>query len=339
MSAPAQHHSWTRFALWVVCSAFGSLSALLVALYLIDPYDTGRSPLSGASQLRGQKELNATASVGRNPNFTGAVIGNSTIALVMPSQLTAMTGIPFAQLAVAGSHVPEQLTVLDWFMRHHGSTTKALVFSIDRDTWCTRDPEKPGQNPFPFWRFSKSPLEYLSGLISVSSVEQAGRRLGLTRTAKAQSAADGYWDYEPLYAAQMADPRRMEKLHTRSDDQVGGLTKSFPAADVLEQKLRMLPADVSVVLVFPPVFTAKQPRPKTPRYVSEQACRRRFVELASRRPNTAVVDWWNDRRGMTGPDLFIDHIHYLHPIARALEQEIAAALQKVQRSAGVDRIN
>jgi hypothetical protein len=263
------------------------------------------------------------------------VIGNSTIALVKPSELTEFSGIPFAQLSVPGTQVPEQLTVLDWFMRHHVNNAKAVVISINRDTWCTSDPTQTGRNPFPFWRFSHSPLEYLLGLISVSSVEQAGRRLGLMTNKKLQSAADGYWDYEPLYAAKMADPRRLEQLFARPDDSHGGPTASYPAADLLEKKLRMLPANLSVVLVFPPVFTAKQPRPQTPRYIFEEACRRRFIDLVSHRPNSAVVDWWHDRSGMTDPALFIDHIHYLHPIARILEKEIGAALKTVQESASL----
>ncbi|WP_262269149.1 hypothetical protein [Microvirga yunnanensis] len=225
------------------------------------------------------------------------------------------------------------MTVLDWFMRHHADSAEALVISLNRDTWCTQDPKRIGQSPFPFWRFSTSHLEYLGGLVSVSSLEQAGRRLGIIRNTKAQSAADGYWDYEPFYAGKMADPRRLEDLYTRGSDQSGNLNATYPAADLLGQKLQALPADLSVVLVFPPVFTAKQPQPSTPRYAAEQACRKRFSDLALQRPNTAIVDWWLDRPGMTGPELFIDQIHYRHPVARVLEEEIATALQTLRGNA------
>ncbi len=329
MTEQAQHDAWSRFAVWATCSTVGLFLALLGALYLIDPYDTGRSPLSGEPRVRGQKDVNATASVGRNPKYTAAVIGNSTIALVKPSRLTELTGLPFAQLSVPGTQIPEQLTVLDWFMKHHADNAKALVISVNRDTWCTQDPKQPGNNPFPFWRFSTSPVEYFGGLLSVSSVEQAGRRLGIIKNTKTESAADGYWDYEPLYteAGKMADPHRLEKMFLKVNDQHGDPNASFPAVGLLERKLQTLSADLSVVLVFPPVFTAKQPEPGTPRYAAEQACRKRLTDMAARRPNTAVVDWWLDRPGMTSPDLFIDQIHYRHPIARVLENEIGAALQ------------
>lgn len=331
MIPEAQHHAWSRFILWAVCSTVGLFLTLMGGLYLIDPYDTGRSPLSGEPDSRGQKDVNATASVGRNQSYDAAVIGNSTIALIKPARLTELTGIPFAQLAVPGIQVPEQLTVIDWFMKHHDRTEKALVISINRDTWCTNQPEKSGQNPFPFWRFSPSPFEYLSGLLSISTLEQAGRRLGLARSSKASSAMDGYWDYEPFYAELLADPRRWhEGLFKQWNDQRGDPDRSFPAARVLGQKLATLPADLSVVLVFPPVFSAKQPKLGTPRYEFEQACRQAFVDLASRRPHTAVVDWWFDRPESKNTKLFIDQIHYRHPIARKIEDDIAAALQSLR---------
>jgi hypothetical protein len=330
MTAEAQHHAWSRFVLWAVCSTIGLFLVLLGGLYLIDPYDTGRSPLSGESNLRGQKEVNATASVGRNQKFEAAVVGNSTIALIMPSQLTTLTGISFAQLSVPGAQVPEQLTVIDWFMKHHYDTAKALVISINRDTWCTNDPKQADTNPFPFWRFTGSSLEYVVGLLSVSSLEQAGRRLGL-QSAKAEPAMDGYWDYEPFYAKLLADPpRRHEILAKQGNDQHGDPNGSFPAVRVLEQKLATLRGDLPVVLVFPPVFAARQPQLGTPRYKWEQACRAGFTNLASRRPNTAVVDWWIDRPEMKNSDLFIDQIHYRHPIARAIEGDIAAALRSIR---------
>ncbi|MEZ0172041.1 hypothetical protein [Microvirga sp. TS319] len=337
MIAEAQHQAWSRFVSWAVCSIVGLFLALLGGLYLIDPYDTGRSPFSGEPNLYGQKDVNATASVGRSPKFKAAVIGNSTIALIKPSRLTELTGLPFAQLSVPGSQIPEQLTVIDWFMKHHDRAAKALVISVNRDTWCTRDPQRAGENPFPFWRFRDSSVEYLSGLLSVSSLEQAGRRLGLVRSAKAQSAMDGYWDYEPFYAELLADPRRWrEGLFRQGNDQRGYPDGSFPAVQVLERKLATLPADLSVVLVFPPVFSAKQPKPETPRYTSEQACRQAFTELAARRPNTAVVDWWHDRPDLKRTELFIDQIHYRHPIARKIEDDIAAALRHLRERASME---
>ena len=335
MTADNQNLTWKQFALWAVSSSVALFLVFMAGMYLIDPYDTGRSPFSRKPNLRGQKEVNATASVGRDPKYDAAVIGNSTIALIMPSRLTALTGIPFVQLAVPGTQIPEQLTIIDWFMKHHGGTAKALVMGISRDTWCASDPTQLGNSSFPLWRFSASKAEYLAGLISISSMEQAGRRLGIVPSSKPDSAPDGYWDYDPLYAKLLADaPRRRELLFKRRNDQEILGEPSFPGIRVLEEKLAALPADLSVALVVPPVFTAKQPRPGTPRYRSEQACRQRLIDLASRRPNTALVDWWDDRPELKKIEAFIDQIHYRHAVARTMEQDIAAALLDIRERAG-----
>jgi hypothetical protein len=313
-----------------VCSTIGLFAVFVGGLYLIDPYDTGRSPLAREPWLQGQRAGDATPSVGRNPNYTAAVIGNSTIALVRPSRLTELTGIRFAQLSIPAAPVRGQLAVIDWFVRHHPGATDALVLSIDRDNWCTRDTDLPTDKPFPFWRYSSSSLEYIQGLISLSSVGQAMRSFGTVRSTKVTSS-DGFWDYEPMYEPLMRDPaRRREILSAKGDDQQGNTLQPFPAADALAAQLKTLPAQTSVIFVFPPVFSAKQPKPRTRRYAADQACRKRFLDLASQRPGTTVVDWWDDRPEFKNVNLFIDQIHVRRPLADKLEEAIAAALQRLK---------
>ncbi|WP_114944961.1 hypothetical protein [Microvirga calopogonii] len=335
MTAGPQNRAWKRFATWAVSSSVALVLAFVGGMSLIDPYDTGRSPFSREPDLRGQRELNATASVGRNPKYEAAVIGNSTISQITPSRVTALTGIPFAQLAVPGAQIPEQIAVLDWFMKHHDGTAKALVMALSREIWCASDPTQPGNNSFPFWRISDSTSEYLAGLISMSSAKQAARRLGIIPASRAKSGPDGFWDYEPLYAALFADaPQRRELLFKRQNDRNALGEPSFPGVRVLGEKLAALPADLPVVLVVPPVFTARQPQSGTPRHRAEQACRQRLIDLAARRPNTALVEWWDDRPEFRKTDAFIDQIHYRHPIARTMEQDIAAALLDIRKRAG-----
>jgi hypothetical protein len=325
-------HVWRRFALWTAGTTVGLFAAVVAALYLIDPYDTGRSPLAREPWLQGQKTGDATPSVGRNEKFTGAIIGNSTIALVRPSRLAEETGIPFAQLSIPAAPIRGQLTILDWFVRHHPRTTDVLVLSIDRGTWCTRDASLPTDKPFPFWRYSRSTSEYLKGLVSLSSVAQAARSFGKVRSTKV-TGDDGFWDYEPMYAPLMNNPaRRQEFLFAKGDDQQGNTTDPFPAADALETQLQSAPADATVVLVMPPVFSAMQPAPGTPRHASDQACRKRFYDLASRRPGTTLVDWWDDRPEFKDTALFIDQIHIRRALADRLEEAINLAIKRMKTS-------
>jgi hypothetical protein len=324
--------AWRRYALWAVCSSLGLFALIIAGLYVIDPYDTGRTPWVRKPWLQGQRAGDATPSVGRNPDYSAAVIGNSTIALVRPSRLGELTGIPFAQLSIPAAPIRGQLTVIDWFIRHHQETARALVVSIDRDTWCTRDPDLKIARPFPLWRYSASHLEYLEGLISLTSVQQAIRSIGAVRSTKVMGT-DGFWDYEPMYAPIMRDePRRLQILLAKTSDHGGDTVAPFPAADALEAKLNALPRPIPVILVFPPVFSAKQPEIGTPRHNAEQSCKRRFQDLASRRPGTSIVDWWDDRPELKSVDLFIDQIHIRRPLANLLEEEIAAALKPATTS-------
>lgn len=325
-------HAWRRVAVWGVCSTIAFFVFVVAALYLIDPYDTGRSPLAREPWLKGQRTGDATASVGRNPKFTGAIIGNSTIALIRPARLTEQTGIPFAQLSMPAAPVRGQLTMLDWFARHHQGRTEAVIMTIDRGTWCTRDPNLPTEKPFQFWLYSRSTMEYLQGLVRLSSLEQAARSFTTSRSTKVTSD-DGFWDYEPMYEPLMRNPaRRRELLFAKADDRSGNVVDPFPGADALEAQLKTLPADTTVILAMPPVFSALQPAPGTPRHASVQACRKRFHDLAARRPGTMLVDWWDDRPEFKDTNLFIDQIHIRRALADRFEEALIVALRRVQTS-------
>ena len=104
--------------------------------------------------MRPQGPRTAAASRGRDPAFTGAIIGNSHIQLVEPGRLGALTGIPFVQLSVPATGPGEHFLLLDWYLRHHPNPA-ALVVAAD-EYWCTDDPALPNAKPFPFWLFSDS---------------------------------------------------------------------------------------------------------------------------------------------------------------------------------------
>ncbi len=62
--------------------------------------------------------------------------------------------------------------------------------------WCTDDPDLRVLNPFPFWLYSDSDLEYLGRLFSSRALGRMVRRVQLGLGLRTPSAADGYWDYE-----------------------------------------------------------------------------------------------------------------------------------------------
>lgn len=322
--------AWRGFA-----AAFGVAAALLLAVllgaaFLLDPYDSGRSPLVSGAGVRPQGPRTAAASRGRDPAFSGAIIGNSHVQLVSPERLAALTGIPFVQLSIPATRPKEQLALIDWFLRHHpGGAARALVIGTD-EYWCTGDPDLPVAQPFPFWLLSRSPAEYLGGLVRYNVLEELPRRLGFLLAKRPERARpDGYWDYEPTYdrLGQANDPRLIADRDRRwPDDAVANRTGRYPAAERLAGVLAALPADLRVVLLHPPIYAAGLSPPGTPRAQEEARCKAVFAALARGRPGTKVVDWRVERPETRDPALFFDQTHYRRALAQRLEADIAAAL-------------
>jgi hypothetical protein len=129
----------------------------LAAAFVLDPYDTGRSALVERPGVRPQGPRTAGASRGRDLAFNAAVFGNSRIQLLSPERLNGITGLSFVQLSVPGTGPKEQLTLIQWFMRHHPDA-RALVIGADKN-WCTADPTMRSEHPFPYWLYSPNFLE------------------------------------------------------------------------------------------------------------------------------------------------------------------------------------
>ncbi len=94
----ARAAKWTGFTGAFLGAAALIAAAFLTAAFLIDPYDSGRSPLKLKDGVRPQGPRTALASRGRDANFTGAIFGNSHVQLISPEELRAKTGIPFVSL-------------------------------------------------------------------------------------------------------------------------------------------------------------------------------------------------------------------------------------------------
>lgn len=330
---PAPAAGWTRFSLTLL--AAGALFALvfLVVAFLLDPYDTGRSPLGLKEGVRPQGPRTALASRGRDPQFTGAIFGNSHIQLISPDELRARTGIPFVSLIAPATTPKETLATIDWFLRHHREPpAKAIVIGID-NYWCTADATLPNEKPFPFWLLSRSLPEYVGGLMRFDLLEELSRRVSYLTSRKAERApANGYWDYEANYRAQGYDtnPEIRARLDRPQETGGGNVAGPFPAAAALEQFMTTAPAETALILVRPPVYATALPEPGSRDAAADAACRSAFADLATRRPRTALVDWRTDRPELRDSALFFDHSHYRQPVARLVEADIARAIQDLK---------
>jgi hypothetical protein len=333
MAAPQRitDRDWRRFAGTLFLSIVALFAAYLGLAALVDPYDTGRSTLLSRSAVRPQGPRTASAVRGRDPTYSGAVIGNSHIQLIEPAALSRLTGIPFVQLSVPATGPSEQFALLGWYLQHH-ERPAAIVLSADA-FWCADDPAFPSEHGFPYWLLGEWPT-YLRGLLRFTAAQETINRVGwlLNRHHKT-AAADGWWDYERNYLSQGfgIDPAKKAALERpvgpEPEPHHGG---PFPIAERLRAELGRIPAQTPVVLVFPPVYARAEPPPGSMRSAAEAACRAQVRTVLATHGLSAVVDWRNGRPETANPDLFFDQTHYRLPLARTLTTEIAAAIVRLR---------
>jgi hypothetical protein len=312
----------------LLAAAAGVLVGTLGVAYAVDPYDTGRSHLFEKAGVRPQGPRTAAASRGRDPAYNAAIIGNSHIQLLSPERLQEKTGLHFVQLSVPATGPKEQLVLIDWLLRHRREPAEAIVLGAD-GTWCTGDSALPNAKPFPFWLFSADPLEYARGLLRYDILEELPRRMRYVFGRAERARPDGYWNYEPDYLSlgYGSDPALIRRL---DEGKPGGITHRgpFPAAERLQRVAADLPPETALIVVFPPSYFKIQPLPGSPGAAGDQACKDALRTAAAAHPRSAVIDWRVDRTENRNPDLFFDWTHYRLPIARTIEDDVAAALQR-----------
>jgi hypothetical protein len=311
-----------RYGVW--CLIIGVATAAL--LVVSDPYDTGRlTPFDGFNVAAFDQRM-AVASVGRLPAATGAILGNSTIQLVDPAELRALTGIDFVSLTFAASGPIENIAVARYFLRHHppGSRNEAqaLVFGVDR-SWCRDDGLLEPMHPFPFWLIAHSNVTYVAGLMQLEAFGALGRKLEELTGRLKPPRQDGYHDYD------FGQPNRLAAADSDIADTLYVAPTArgdFAAIARARALLADLPAALPVVLVFPPRHFSSLPSPESVWGRTEAACKQTFRTLAATRPKTIIVDLLRDDEMAHNDDNFFDQIHYRHSLAHIVAAAIAGAL-------------
>jgi hypothetical protein len=315
---------WRRVLARYAAGVLGLGALVAAGLLALDPYDSGRFALFGEHGVPQLGERLTHASLGRRGGLDTAIIGNSTLQLIAPARLAAATGRQVVQLAVPGSGPREQLVIAEWFLRHHpGAAFGGLVIGLDT-TWCGA---LELTNPFPFWLYGDSALDYAAGLMSLKTIDMAGRKVKLLLGGAEAARADGYHDFE---IGRVWDPAAVARLTARPEgwgapETSGARPPAPPAAPLLARFLARLPAAARVVLVWPPRHRHDLPPPGSAAAAAERACQAAFAAVAATRPGTTVLDFIG-RADMTEDAEFWDLQHYRSPVARRMETEIAAAL-------------
>ncbi len=324
-SEAATASPWRGFSATLVAAAAVACGLLVIGLSVLDPYDSGRALSIGKPGVAPQGPRTANASRGRDPAFDAAIIGNSHVQLLSPERLDAATGARFVSLIVPATYPREQLLVLDWFLRHRPAP-RALVLGIDTN-WCRADASFH-EKPFPFWLYGRSGLDYWRGLASYSVLEAIPGRIAALRKPETRARRDGYWDYEADYLRiGYGDMNHVRAKLAGERPTQGAIPDRFGAADALKGVLATLAPQTRVVLVHPPRYISFVPEPGSAAAKQDEACRAAYRTLAASRPNTAIVDWSGDRPDNRIPENFFDKTHYRHPVARAIERDVAGAIR------------
>jgi hypothetical protein len=318
VDAPA----WGRWlATFLGALALGAV-AIFALVLVVDPYDSGRFGILGITGVVDESPRTANASRARDPQFDSAVFGNSTGQLLKPSELSRLAGSSFVQLTVPGTGPREQLAIMDFFLRHHPRPS-AIVIVTDAG-WCQRDSALPLQHPFPFWLYGESTLDYAGRLFSARALGRTWRRILLAAGLRQRSAPDGYWDYEAK------GPGEFQVVIASQNDTAPAsapISENFPAATLLGDALKKVPAEVPVVLVVPPALSSTLPRPGSAAAAEEDACKAALKRAIAGRPRSNLIDYRVDNALTRERANFMDVGHYRAIIARRMEQGIAESIK------------
>jgi hypothetical protein len=318
--------AWRRFVSVFVGMFFGLLALVLVAIVLIDPYDTGYFPSPIGPGVVDDNDLTSTVGRGRDGRFNAGIFGNSHGLLLDPSRLSIATGLSFVQLTMLGSGPRENMAVVEYFLRRHADA-RAIVIAAD-EMWCTHDPRLTRPDyPFPDWLFGDSRLRYAANMLSTRPFRLVRRRilLAMGRLAPIDpvgvAAYPSNWDWAH---APNAPPQRHGVPLNGSPGQID---TSFPAIDRFATMLGGIADSVSVVVVLPPSYYMLLPAPGTKQAAELAICKDRLADVLARHRRSAFVDFLADSPLSRERSNFADVRHMRENVARILEERIASGLK------------
>lgn len=335
--------TWPRFLTTFCCAAVLIGTALFVFVVVVDPYDTGRfTPLHVYGMPKNAPRL-VVASLARNPTLDGAIIGNSTIQMLAPRRLEALTGEKLAQLSVPGVGPVEEIAILAWFRREHPAP-KTIIVGLDYGSWCGRGfvfSRAHILNPFPFWLFGSN-ADYLAKILSFRTIGDSFARINMWR-GKAQPVdplrVDDY-DLGRTFDLTVVQARlaNAEQMTDHAEAPIMDANNGAPpgaALDFLQTALERFPPTTRKILVFTPAFAGTVPRS------GEWAdnitiCKQRVKAMATDLPKTTLIDFLR-KAPMTEDDAnFWDGIHYRRPVAEAIEHAVALVLAGRNPQSAID---
>jgi hypothetical protein len=307
---------------WLVGASVLLPAGVMLALIVVDPYDSG---LLGSALRHGvppQGPRTAHASRVRDPAFDAAIIGNSRMQLLSPGRLSDLTGMRFVSLTIPGAGVDEQLALLRRFVQERGHEARAIVIGVDAMT-CRSSLKPHRDEPFPYWLYPQSRLSYLRGLFRMDAAEAAVRRVAALLSGAAMARRDGWWNYED---GRQWSPAIGAGLASLPREPLADGPPPYGGVDSLTAAIDALPTALRVVVVVPPVFAPLLPTAGSHDAAQDRMCLAQVEAMVARRGGTALLDFRVESPMTLAAQSFWDATHYTSRLSSDMEDAIAAAL-------------
>jgi hypothetical protein len=316
-------NGWSR-CLRACFGTLGICAALLFAFLLaVDPYDSGRFGVLGIDGMVDRNTVTANASRARDPNFDSAIIGNSTALLLNPNPLSEATGRRFVQLSVVGGSPREEMTVLDFFLRHHPRVGALVVVT---DPWWCEHYQREEPRPFPYWLYGGSSLVHAGYLFSGAGIEHAVQRVSIGLGKRQRSDPSGTFNSEDVWPVGQFFEKNMPADPPPAADAAS--RDVFPEVAKLDAVVKNLPPDVPVVILVPPTFAPTVPQPGSAVAAERLACNAALRKIVAGRPHSNFINYRVDNALTRDRANFVDYIHYRPLIATRISEGIAASIRQ-----------
>jgi hypothetical protein len=314
---------WSR-CLRACLGTLGICAGLLFAFLLsVDPYDSGRFGVFGIDGMVDRNTITANASRARDRNFDSPIIGNSTALLLNPNPLSEATGRRFVQLSVVGGSPREEMTVLDFFLRHHPRVGALVVVT---DPWWCEHYQREEPRPFPYWLYGGSSLVHAGYLFSGAGIEHAVQRVSIGLGIRQRSDPSGTFNSEDVWPVGQFFEKNMPADPPPAADAAS--RDVFPEVAKLDAVVKNLPPDVPVVILVPPTFAPTVPQPGSAVAAERLACNAALRKIVAGRPHSNFINYRVDNALTRDRGNFVDYIHYRPLIAAKISEGIAASIRQ-----------
>jgi hypothetical protein len=320
--------SGTRFLQTLIASLVVLVMSVYMLILLVDPYQNVPFSLAFERAPISTNQRFAYPALARDPGFDSVVIGSSTLRLLNPDNLNALTHARFANLAMNSATAYEQMRMHELFVRHH-PRAKHVIIGID-DSWCRRATsyEKYTFREFPEWMYDDNRWNDLLYMFNDKALENTVRLLEFVsghRTAKYET--DGYRNFTTDFGAYDLDSVRA-RLYPQGRPQTRRIPNvvpehrhpgwTFAAHALLEVMLARGVGATATILIFAPLHGDYLARSES----LYRECKARVV-MQGQKYGAHMIDFMIDSEITRVDENYWDSLHFRDAVARLIEQSIA----------------